>query len=304
MLKDLKEAESTLEEILDLESRLVAEIGLYTEKILKEGETNSDFFDSDSEDFDEEQLAGDRRRVSVAVRQRRKQLDRDVRRLKQKRAAFAIQRFMRLHMLQKYKPARPKEPDMKFVWREPCVDLQRCFRGHIARKEARRRRREVLATTLIQSAVRRHLGRKKALNTLAGVYEKIYDPSSKSFYYYNKVTDSSQWEKPALLKNMDLEDIEGSNHPLKNIDNMLNTAAESIPRETKQVDGYDEAAKLIQNLFRQMLAQKKMSIIAQEVYQKLFDEDSQFYYYYNLRNGETQWEKPSFLGHLDIKEDR
>ena len=40
---------------------------------------------------------------------------------------------------------------------------------------------------------------------IASVYQKVYDPSKRKFYYYNTVTKKATWKKPVGLGSTDLE---------------------------------------------------------------------------------------------------
>lgn len=55
-----------------------------------------------------------------------------------------------------------------------------------------------IAASRIQALYRRRAARVALRTLLRGVYEKIYDPESDSYFYYCKKTNTSQWEKPKL----------------------------------------------------------------------------------------------------------
>lgn len=62
----------------------------------------------------------------------------------------------------------------------------------------------------------------------------------------------------------------------------------------------EDAAITLQKLLRRRLAQRRMQIAAEAVYEKLFDPASGCHYYHNAAAGTTSWEKPTFLGALDL----
>src|SRR5687768_17152583 len=64
----------------------------------------------------------------------------------------------------------------------------------------RRKRSRLDCIIAIQKIVRGFLARCRALREMHAAYEKIRDPATGAFYYYNKCTDVSSWEKPRLLR--------------------------------------------------------------------------------------------------------
>ena len=62
------------------------------------------------------------------------------------------------------------------------------------------------AATKLQGMYRRMKARQRIRWMIANVFEKVVDQRSGAFYYYNKMTGVSSWEKPKLMKeNDDLE---------------------------------------------------------------------------------------------------
>ena len=72
-------------------------------------------------------------------------------------------------------------------------------------------------------------------------------------------------------------------------------------RPSKDIQSDDEAAKMIQNLFRKMKARQKIVQLISSVVYKCWDENSQCYYYYNEKTGESKWTKPALLGNQDLE---
>ena len=62
------------------------------------------------------------------------------------------------------------------------------------------------AATKLQGMYRRMKARRRIRWMIANVFEKVVDERSGAFYYYNKMTGVSSWDKPKLMKeNDDLE---------------------------------------------------------------------------------------------------
>ena len=65
------------------------------------------------------------------------------------------------------------------------------------------------AAMSIQGLFRTVKAKTKMMGLCAEVYEKLYDPDSGEYFYYNKNTDESTWFKPMILGSQDLEETEG-----------------------------------------------------------------------------------------------
>ena len=51
---------------------------------------------------------------------------------------------------------------------------------------------------------------------------------------------------------------------------------------------------MLQGFTRCCLARKKLFAVADQQYRRVYDHEFQAYYYANIRNGDTTWQKPSF----------
>ena len=56
------------------------------------------------------------------------------------------------------------------------------------------------------------------------------------------------------------------------------------------------AALLLQQQFRAKIARRQMRMLMNSVTDKVWDEQSQRFYYFNKRTGEVSWEKPLCMG--------
>ena len=59
------------------------------------------------------------------------------------------------------------------------------------------------AATKLQGMYRRMKARQRIRWMIANIFEKVVDQRSGAFYYYNKMTGVSSWEKPKLMKDSD-----------------------------------------------------------------------------------------------------
>ena len=64
----------------------------------------------------------------------------------------------------------------------------------------------------------------------------------------------------------------------------------------------DEAVQRVQRMWRTRKARQQLHDMLLSVYDKLYDEESGMYYYYNNKTGESSWVKPKGLGSDDVKE--
>lgn len=65
---------------------------------------------------------------------------------------------------------------------------------------------------------------------------------------------------------------------------------------------WKEAALKLQGLFRSRKARKYMQILLASIFQKLWDDENQCYYYVNTKTGDSSWFKPACLGNNDLRD--
>ena len=129
----------------------------------------------------------------------------------------------------------------------------------------------------LQSLVRLFIIRAKLLKSLNERYEKIFAPSKKMYYCYDRVKDTSSWRKPRLLLNKDIHNI--------------------APTYTK-----DEAATMLQTRVRMMSSMLRVRMLYQSVLISSVDEGSGATYFYNPRSEATMWDLPPFMrGRMDYE---
>ena len=117
----------------------------------------------------------------------------------------------------------------------------------------------------------------------------------RAYYYYNTKTGASAWTKPAFAREEDI------------FTPRARAAAEA--KEQKRSEGTlktastmteDEAAKTIQGLWKTRKARKYLRVLIASLYEKVYDESSGTFYYYNTRTGESMWDKPKSMGTEDL----
>jgi hypothetical protein len=72
--------------------------------------------------------------------------------------------------------------------------------------------------------------------------------------------------------------------------------------DRKERDGQDQAAHavVIQRLYRTRLARRNLVLLMKSVYEKVYDESTGAYFYFNSKTGESQWTKPVNLGNEEV----
>ncbi|ETW08211.1 hypothetical protein H310_00859 [Aphanomyces invadans] len=160
------------------------------------------------------------------------------------------------------------------------------------------RRMEVAAVT-IQGLYRTRNARRRLHVLIAQTYQKVFDADTNMCYYYNAKTGESHWTKPRLLGDADIPNpvraaltVRGG--PATNPSPPTDYSALPTSRRV------DVAAMKIQSLYRVRNARRHLRHVLAQTYQKVLDADSQQYYYYNSKTGQSQWTKPVLLGTSDL----
>jgi hypothetical protein len=179
-----------------------------------------------------------------------------------------------------------------------------------AEKEAqlRREKAEALAkdmtdekaAVMIQRLYRTRAARRMIKALIGKVYDKLYDPVSQSYYYFNNKTGESQWVKPQQLGEEDL--ILTSPDAAKKSPREQEATKLGTPRPARMASDMDDlaAALVIQKAIRAKKARAQIRDMVKNVFEKLYDAESGVYYYYNNKTGESQWVKPKTLGSEDL----
>ncbi|GMH60441.1 hypothetical protein TrLO_g3824 [Triparma laevis f. longispina] len=111
------------------------------------------------------------------------------------------------------------------------------------------------------------------------IIEKIYDPRSSSFYYYNIRLDKSRWTIPPYFK-----------YARKKIEKIAPTFSGGM------------ASKIIQSMLRGRLSRKRIRKLLTSHVDKIHDPQTNSYYYFNRTLQITSWDKPSIWGEEDLED--
>jgi hypothetical protein len=163
--------------------------------------------------------------------------------------------------------------------RKSALKLQQCFRIKKAREE-------------MQAA---------ALDT----FEKEIDNDTGRAFWYNKHLGISTWTKPRSLGAADaplvevLVDKSESEHASSSSSSSSSTTTK-IQREPRVFESDEEAARVLQAMYRTKLARDRIRGIAMGTFEKVFDEDAEAFFYFNKTSGTSTWVKPKSLGSADV----
>ena len=131
-----------------------------------------------------------------------------------------------------------------------------------------------------------------------GIYQKVYDPDSGEYYYFNTRTKQAQWTKPIFLKGDD--DI--GKTPRKNVDKAAHRPKKARPIKKAEDMTDEEAAHKLQGMWRARQARLAIKRMLRDVWMKVYDESSGGWYYFNKVTHESSWEKPKLLRQSSLTE--
>ena len=147
---------------------------------------------------------------------------------------------------------------------------------------------------MLQGAWRTRIARRKMRQMIASVYQKVYDPTKKKFYYFNTVTQKATWKKPLGLGSTDLELTPRS----------MAAAGIKPPKKPPRFTAADlddeQACIIIQQAFRRKRARHRLHKLLSKKFEKVWDASSQKFYYVVKRDGTVSWEKPKAMGNEDV----
>jgi len=129
--------------------------------------------------------------------------------------------------------------------------------------------KEHAAAVKIQGMIRSKFARDRVREICRGEFEQVFDNENNRYFYFNKKTGASIWEKPAIMG-------------------------------TDSMDPKDEwAATQLQKMYRKKLARKHLADMSKQWFEKAYDPDSKEFYYVRRMDKQTRWDKPPFIAKDD-----
>ena len=153
------------------------------------------------------------------------------------------------------------------------------------------------AARFIQGLYRSRKARRNLRLMIASVYERVWDEGSGAYYYFNTKDGTSSWTAPACGRGADIRSPRGrlavAQREAKKRAGTYKSAADMSE---------EDAARAIQGLFRSRRARFYLRQLLGELYERVWDEGSQSYYYFNKRTGASSWNAPSMAQEGDIED--
>ena len=123
------------------------------------------------------------------------------------------------------------------------------------------------------------------------VWQKGYDPELDVFFYWNRQTRESQWNKPFSLGSFDLELTPRSMIGAKRAGRIMKKPKRWNYKEMKPED----AAIVLQSWWRGYIGRKNMCERVREVIYRCYDVNSKNFFWYNSRTRASTWHEPILL---------
>ena len=125
------------------------------------------------------------------------------------------------------------------------------------------------------------------------VYEKVYDESVGRYYYFNAHDQSSSWELPSEFNG------DGTFLLTPRSRELMVLKMDAGTWKTSETMTKEEAARTIQGMYKRRKARKLIVQAIQNMYEKIYDEQSNMFFYFNKRTQASIWTKPPLLGYWD-----
>merc|ERR1711871_1387795 len=132
--------------------------------------------------------------------------------------------------------------------------------------------------------------RRMLYKLLAENIEKVWDEENKRFYYVNKKTGEVDWEKPKILKSKDVDPTPRSRELAKAAGVDVPTPRPRTPRVFAKDLSPDQAASMLQGMWRARKARRMLYKLLAENIEKVWDEEMKRFYYVNKKTNEVDWE--------------
>ncbi|KAG6602894.1 E3 ubiquitin protein ligase [Phytophthora cinnamomi] len=179
----------------------------------------------------------------------------------------------------------PESSSLSFVAKLPRISERARQKRHKRRLQRLRQMSRDEAASRLQRMWRTRRAKEELRELLFDAYEKIFDPTTEHFYYYNRKTGVAKWEKPALLV--------GDDRDIKETKIIKRRRSYTVTEPT-------EAKLVVFTFMRCAAARLELHRLLKERIQKVFDPNSQEYYYFDKLTGQSSWKKPVTLKGYDL----
>jgi len=128
---------------------------------------------------------------------------------------------------------------------------------------------ETKVAVKMQCMIRAKFARERIRDKCRDQFEQVFDNENGRYFFYNKKTGQSIWEKPAIMG-------------------------------TESMDtNYEWAATQLQKMYRKKLARKHLADMSKQWFEKAYDPDTKQFYYVRRMDNLTRWDKPPFIAKDD-----
>lgn len=139
------------------------------------------------------------------------------------------------------------------------------------------------AACRLQRTWRARKARDQLRQLLFEAYEKVFDPVTHHYYYYNTKTGAVKWEKPWMIDDCDVRVVRRIKR-----------------RRLEPIVEPHEAARVVQGFVRCCAARNELHRLLRARIEKVWDPQARQYYYFDRRTGQSAWKKPVLLRHHDL----
>ncbi len=147
------------------------------------------------------------------------------------------------------------------------------------------------AAFMIQGAFRCRMAFQELQQRAENVWQKGYDHELDVFFYWNRKTKTSQWNKPYSLGSADLEltprSLIGARTAKRVAVRKKRWEAETMAPEY--------AATVVQSWWRGYKSRKSIAPLVRTCIHKCYDASSKNFFWYNSRSGASSWFEPTIL---------
>ena len=152
------------------------------------------------------------------------------------------------------------------------------------------------ASGIVQGGIY-HMSRARATvrEKIHETYEMVWDNELQRWYFFNSKTGTSSWEEPLLMRSVGRVDLLTP----RTRENMMYKKQNGKWKTSKDMTE-DEAARKIQGAWRSKVALRNVREMVKKQYERVYDQDSNRYFYFNTRTQESFWERPKILGSDEV----